>query len=92
MTTTKTLPKIKRPWFLGHHCLLRMNEMALRRSDITEVLEQFETRYPGSVRYPKGRCVATKGRLAVVYEPQTKTVVTVLWNGLTSREEGLNCE
>ena len=46
------------------------------------------TTYPSDPHYGLGRRVAVRSRLAVVYAESDWTVITVLWDGQTSRDDG----
>lgn len=83
--TTCTAPHVDAPWFLSLHALGRMDEMNLLRSQVVGALRNPDTDYPSR---GSARRIATRGPLAVVYEPEERLVVTVLWNGQSSRSEG----
>lgn len=76
-------------WKITEHARGRMEEMALTRREVLEPLIDPVLDYPGSARYQEGRRVAVQGRLAVVYEPETRTIVTVLWNAEVARHPEL---
>lgn len=67
---------------VSQHARLRAREMGVPLHEVIEAASSPETAYP-SLRYPGAR-TATRGRLAVAYDPERRTVITVLWN----REEG----
>lgn len=69
-------------WKICDHAKQRLGEMGLRRRDILTALRNAEVEYPGSLGHPDGRRIACWDRLAVVFNPTTKTVVTVLWRGI----------
>lgn len=78
--------KIKPRWVLTRHALERAVEMGLSRADIVAVLDDPENDYPGDPRYDRSRRrIATRGALDVVYEPQNRLVVTVLFHGREGR-------
>lgn len=55
--------------------------MGLTKVEVLAALADPETRYPSVGRYRElGRMVATKGRIAVVYDPGTQDVITIIWN------------
>ena len=62
------------PWFLTMHAIKRCREMSLDRTAVVAVLDDAEITWPSY-----GRVVAAKGELAVVHDPTTRVVVTVLW-------------
>lgn len=72
--------------FLTMHALDRCREMGVTRAEVVDALERFDVRYPSTARYGPGRFVSTRARLAVVHTA-TREVITVLWNGQTSREQ-----
>lgn len=55
-----------------------MTEMGLQALEVYDVLTSAQSDYPAA-SYPGCR-VATRDRLAVPYDPTTRTVITVLWN------------
>ncbi|HEX9711732.1 MAG TPA: hypothetical protein VGB52_04155 [Actinomycetota bacterium] len=69
-------------WKICDHAKQRLDEMGLSRRDVLTALKQREVEYPGSLRHPEGRRVACWDRLAVVFNPATRTVITVLWRGI----------
>lgn len=74
--------------FLSAHARARCIEMGVERAEVVETLLHPETTYPSPDVYRANRRVAAGGRLAVVFTENDYTVVTVLWNGRTAREEG----
>lgn len=72
-------------WQYTAHALSRMTEMDVTRDEVFETLARPELDYPGSRRYPAGRRVAVRGRLAVVYSETDGCVITVLWHRHDSR-------
>lgn len=77
-------PRSERWWYLSPHARIRMGEMAATIGDVLATVADPDTDYPS-----KGRRVACRDTLAVVYEDRGlqphPTVVTVLWNGHESR-------
>lgn len=64
------------PWFLSLHALERMGAMGVERCEVVACLEEPEV---DRQVQPAPRRVASRGRLAVVYNGANRTVVTVLW-------------
>ena len=58
------------------------------RAEVVETLTRPVTTYPSDPHYGLGRRVAVRSRLAVVYAESDWTVITVLWDGQTSRDDG----
>lgn len=73
--------------FLTRHAYARCREMSVERSEVVETLRWPTMTYPAPPEYGPGRRVATGKRLAVVYA-ENFVVITVLWNGQTSRDAG----
>jgi hypothetical protein len=71
---------VEQPWVLSLHALDRAKSMGLTRDRVIAVLAEPETDYPGGSDYPPGRRVATRDDLAVIYDPDRRVVVTVLFN------------
>jgi hypothetical protein len=65
---------MKPPWFLSRHALGRMDEMGLSRREVVDVLDRPEASWPS-----RGRRIAASGDIAVVYAPENRAVVTILW-------------
>ena len=72
-------------WVVTHHAEIRMNEMNVDIEEVLAVLEWPSTTYPSPASYGPGRSVAVAGRLAVVHNPSSGAVITVLWNGQSGR-------
>lgn len=64
------------PWFITMHALARMVEMGVERPEVVACLDE-----PELTRrcFPLPRRIATRGRIAVVFDPDRHTVVTVIW-------------
>jgi len=77
---------ISTSYFFCNHAQMRMREMGLSHGEVLAVLAEPMVRYPGSPAHGSGRVVAVGGRLAVVYDPATRCVITILWHGLTRRD------
>lgn len=75
-------------WFIEFHAMQRMKEMNIERSEVTKALDNPETDYPSPPKYGRDFRMATRGRVAVVYHPERRTVTTVLWNQRESRSDG----
>lgn len=76
------------PWFLSMHSLERAQEMGLDRGDIIRVLNHPDIRYPSTGTHADtGRMVAVRDGLAVVYNPEQRAVVTILYHQRESRKE-----
>lgn len=76
------------PWFITTHALQRMYEMGLSRSTVVFTVEDPDTDAP-STQDPACR-LAWKGDLAVVYKPEGRIVVTVLWHGEAFEREHIS--
>jgi hypothetical protein len=76
-------------WFITIHTMKRMQQMGVTRKEVMDCLHPHfrETDYPSPPRYGVNARVSTRGRLAVVYKPDTREVVTVLWNRKEGRHE-----
>lgn len=61
--------------FITLHALERINEMDLNERQVRDVVGDPETTWES-----RGRIVATRGEIAVVYNPETMEIVTVLAN------------
>lgn len=78
-------------WSVRPHALERQALMGVSGNEIADTLCDPETDYPSPRSYNlpgEKRRVATRGRLAVVYEPHMRQIITLLWN----RAEGRNDE
>jgi hypothetical protein len=73
-------------WNLTWHARTRMSEMQLNDDEVLDALRNPELTYPSSSRFRNGADIAVRGRLAIVFDPATGAVVTVLWRGLESRD------
>jgi len=69
------------PWLLTHHARRRIDEMGLELVEVMQALDDPAVTYPCRPCYERGRIVAVRDRLAVVHNPDARTVITVLWNG-----------
>lgn len=74
--------------FLCAHARARCIEMGVDRAEVVETMLHPQATYPSADAYGPNRRVAVGGRLAVVYTEDDYTVITVLWTGRTSRDEG----
>lgn len=94
---SRSVPAPELRWFITGHCMNRMREMNVGRAEVLEAISNPELDYPGGdqVKYPDGRRVYTRGRLAVVAHPLRRDVITVLWNHAESRDavdnDGATC-
>lgn len=76
-TRTSVKPSLpEQRWFLSRHALERMYQMALERGHVIAVLNEPEISWPSYL----GRRVAVSGDVAVVFDPASRAVVTVLWH------------
>lgn len=67
------------PYRLSDHAKQRVREMQVDVLDVVHAVDMPETDYPAPKKY--GGCrVATRGELAVPYDPRTGRIITVLWN------------
>lgn len=66
-------------WNFTDHALERMAEMETAPAEVFAALDDPVTSYPSPRRYPGCR-VAVRDRVAVPFDPRTRTVITVLWN------------
>ncbi len=73
--------------FLSPHAHQRCIEMGVTRADVVHVLSCPTTSYPSHPKFGPGRRTSTLGNLAVVHTENFE-VITVLWNGQTSRAAG----
>jgi hypothetical protein len=74
-------------WFLTLHALRRMRQMSVPREEVIATVDDAESTYPvGSGLWGNPRRTAVSGRLAVIYSPVDRVVVTVLWAGRESRD------
>lgn len=64
-----------------------MKEMELTRRDVLKAFDKSHQRtdYPERDGYGSNCRIATTDTIAVVYDPDEKTIVTVLWAGKESR-------
>ena len=69
---------------LTRHAQRRRKEMGVTEDEIERVLSDATITYPGVA----GRRCIVGGRLVVVTDPSQEFVVTVLWAGRDSRDEG----
>lgn len=72
-------------WSMSFHATLRVNEMGLTEGEVVDALNWPSVTYPSPPKYGHGRSVAVSGRLAVVHNASTRTIITVLWNGASGR-------
>jgi hypothetical protein len=75
--TLEPLPAVQTRWRFSRHARDRLDEMQLEEDDALLVLRDPEVDYVQSDR--DGR-VAKRGRVSVAYDPDTRVVITVLWN------------
>jgi hypothetical protein len=69
-------------WAFSFHAERRRTQMGLTGEKLIRVLDDPELSYPGNT--PTAR-VAIGAGLAVVHDPGTRTVITVLWDGAEGR-------
>jgi hypothetical protein len=69
-------------WVVTSHAVRRAAQMGLTVHQVIECLESPRTvDYPNSLRGPHaGNRTAWLGRIGVAYRPETRTILTVLWN------------
>lgn len=67
------------PYRLSDHAKQRIREMQVDVLDVVHAVDMPETDYPAPKKYPDCR-IATRGELAVPYDPKTGRIITVLWN------------
>lgn len=72
-------------WELTYHASARMIEMGVDDDELLETLGYPSITYPSPPSYGPGRLIAVAGRLAIVHNPSTRTVITVLWHGRSDR-------
>lgn len=72
-------------WTVTGHAAHRMDQMGVEESELFYVLEHPSITYPSPPHHGPGRSIAVAGRLAIVHNPTTKTVITVLWHGASGR-------
>ena len=72
-------------WTITHHAEVRMTEMQVGTDELLETLSYPAITYPSPRSHGPGRSIAVAGRLAVVVNASTRTVITVLWHGQTGR-------
>jgi len=60
----------------------RRAQMGLSLDEVTSALDGAELTYPDATRKLR---IAVAGRLAVVHNPITRVIVTILWAGLETR-------
>ena len=72
-------------WTITHHAEVRMTEMQIGAVELLETLTYPSITYPSPPSHGPGRSIAVAGRLAVVVNTSTCTVITVLWHGQTGR-------
>ena len=77
-------------WTVTQHASVRMDEMGVQTEELIETLEHPSITYPSPPAYGPGRAIAVAGRLAVVHNPTTRAVITVLWHGWSGRSSGLH--
>jgi hypothetical protein len=68
-------------WIFASHAEQRRAQMGLCTEEVTTVLDDPDLVYPAR----HGLRIAVGGRLAVVHDPRTGIVVTVLWDRLERR-------
>ena len=73
--------------FICRHARDRCLEMGIERAEVVDVLARPLATYPSPAWYGPGRLVSIGGRLAIVHTPDW-VVITVLWDGQTSRGDG----
>ena len=79
-------------WTLTDHARQRRREMGLTERQILDVLSYPELDYPGSSLYPAGRRVRVSGPLGVIFEEDSKEIVTLIWHTREERSQGPNIE
>src|SRR5690349_12532313 len=67
-------------WWFTFHAEQRRAEMLLSAEEVTDALDDPVLIYPS-----RGLRIAVGGRLAVVHDPASRAIVTVLWDGLEGR-------
>lgn len=71
---------------LTWHATRRCHEMGVSPRAAERTVRHAEIDYPSS--YPDSSCrLAARGRLVVVYDPDERRIITVLWRGKLDREE-----
>lgn len=68
-----------REWTLTDHARQRAGEMGVALADVVATVETPELVYPAPSAY-RGCRVAVRGRLAVPFDPDVRTVITVMPN------------
>lgn len=63
-------------WFLSRHALDRATQMGLDRARVVETLDEPEVAWPSH----QDRRIAVRESLAVVFDPASHVVITVLWH------------
>lgn len=81
-------------WFvvieMTHHARHRTSEMCVEIEEVERTLTHPWITYPGAREHGAGRRVSVADRLAVVHtNDATPIVITVLWNGRSSRQRRL---
>lgn len=72
-------------WRFSAHALERMDQMHLNWRLVLSTVRHPASDYPSDPRFHPGCRVATSAKLAVVYDVQDQTIITVLWNGRSKR-------
>lgn len=73
---TASCVQSKPRWFLSRHALDRATQMGLDRARVVEALHEPDVEWPSH----QGRRIAVRESLAVVFEPASHVVITVLWH------------
>lgn len=71
-------------WGLSVHAKQRASDMEIEDDEVLAVLAAPECDYPSN---RPGCRVATSGLLAVPYNPESRTAITVLWNRCRARAD-----
>jgi hypothetical protein len=69
-------------WKFTPHARHRMTERGFEKTDVLTALIHPEVVYDGPPDHPSGRRVAKRGRIAVVFCPAVKLIITVLLAGI----------
>lgn len=77
-----------REWQLTLHAAERFHEMDLTSAEVLEALDHPEVTYGSDPRYSPTTRTYQAGRLAVVADPTTRSVVTILWRTDATYERG----